>query len=410
MDSSISELRENQKRELENLTLATQPFKTLKYFFSAIFQCLGRFIANCGLSVLLVFLAGGLGIFSLTINGAHEELVQELIHYLRFGLWWLALGVASSIGLGSGLHTFVLYLGPHIAMFTIKSMHCGRVDIKSAPYDTTRLNSGPSWLNRNCSEFGPPLFPLQHNSTVPLSSILPQVQLEALLWGIGTALGELPPYFLSRAAHVSGSKMEAMTELDSSPSEDCGIVAKHLNQIKWWLYSQSHRVNFFTILVLASVPNPLFDLAGMMCGQFGIPFWKFFLATLIGKAIIKTHIQTAFIISVCNNQLQNALISVLNLFPGLGSVVPNLGAILINVKDKYLRSSHPAPSETEVKRWDLSLASIWNSFVWLMLMNFVIKIVTQTAQSFLKKEHEMELAALTNNSELSNHSPNQASD
>ncbi|RRT73996.1 hypothetical protein GW17_00037397, partial [Ensete ventricosum] len=28
-----------------------------------------------------------------------------------------------------------------------------------------------------------------------------------------------------------------------------------------------------------------------MCGQFGIPFWKFFLATLTGKAIIKAHIQ-----------------------------------------------------------------------------------------------------------------------
>lgn len=39
------------------------------------------------------------------------------------------------------------------------------------------------------------------------------------------------------------------------------------------------------------VPNPLFDLAGIMCGQFGVPFWEFFLATLIGKAIIKTHIQ-----------------------------------------------------------------------------------------------------------------------
>ncbi|KAL7612678.1 hypothetical protein Lser_V15G06096 [Lactuca serriola] len=34
---------------------------------------------------------------------------------------------------------------------------------------------------------------------------------------------------------------------------------------------------------IASVPNPLFDLAGIMSGQFGIPFWKFFLATLFGK-------------------------------------------------------------------------------------------------------------------------------
>lgn len=43
------------------------------------------------------------------------------------------------------------------------------------------------------------------------------------------------------------------------------------------------------------MPNPLFDLAGIMCGQFGIPFWKFFLATLLGKAIIKTHIQVCHV-------------------------------------------------------------------------------------------------------------------
>ena len=105
---------------------------------------------------------------------------------------------------GSGLHTFVLYLGPHIAFFTIKAVQCGRVDLKSALYDTIQLNTGPSWLNKNCSEYGPPLFPSGHGSRVPLSSILPQVQLEAILWGIGTALGELPPYFISRA----GSKAQ----------------------------------------------------------------------------------------------------------------------------------------------------------------------------------------------------------
>ena len=44
-------------------------------------------------------------------------------------------------------------------------------------------------------------------------------------------------------------------------------------------------------VVYFQVPNPLFDLAGIMCGQFGIQFWEFFLATLLGKAIIKTHIQ-----------------------------------------------------------------------------------------------------------------------
>ena len=78
-------------------------------------------------------------------------------------------------------------------------MQCGRVDLKSAPYDTIQLKRGPSWLHKECDEFGPPLFLTEDGSRVPLSSILPQVQIEAILWGIGTALGELPPYFISRA-------------------------------------------------------------------------------------------------------------------------------------------------------------------------------------------------------------------
>lgn len=97
------------------------------------------------------------------------------------------------------MHTFVLYLGPHIAFFTIKAMQCGRVDIKSAIYDTIQLNRSPSWLKKDCSEFGPPLFSSPDGIQVPLTNILPQVQVEAILWGLGTALGELPPYFISRA-------------------------------------------------------------------------------------------------------------------------------------------------------------------------------------------------------------------
>ncbi|KMT10989.1 hypothetical protein BVRB_5g112140 isoform B [Beta vulgaris subsp. vulgaris] len=127
--------------------------------------------------------------------------VQEVLRYIQFVLWWTALGVASSIGLGSGLHTFVLYLGPHIALFTIKAMQCGRVDLKSAPYDTIQLKRGPLWLDKDCFKFGPPLFKSVHGSRVPLTSILPQIQFEAVLWGVGTALGEVPPYFISRAVY-----------------------------------------------------------------------------------------------------------------------------------------------------------------------------------------------------------------
>ncbi|KAG8636712.1 vacuole membrane protein KMS1 [Manihot esculenta] len=412
MQISIADLHERHQLELENLTLTTQPFKTIKFFILAIVEYFKRsviyLLAKGGWLMLISTVVVTLGILLVTIDGPHEKHIEELSLYLRFGLWWIILGVASSIGLGSGLHTFVLYLGPHIALFTIKAMQCGRVDLKSAMYDTIQLKRGPSWLDKACQEFGDPVFPTSQGLRVPLSSILPQVQVEAVLWGLGTALGELPPYFISRAASMSGSKLDAMEELNASSSEDNGIIATHLNTIKRWFLSHSQHLNFFTILVLASVPNPLFDLAGIMCGQFGISFWKFFLATLIGKAIVKTHIQTVFIISVCNNQLldwiENELIWVLSFIPGLDSVLPSLISKLHAVKEKYMSPAPPLPSNNKVKKWDFSFAALWNTIVWLMLLNFFFKIVTATAQRYLKKQQEKEVAELTNNFSSSTHS------
>ncbi|KAL4642504.1 hypothetical protein ACB092_02G023600 [Castanea dentata] len=404
-DVAISELHKRHQQESDNLTITTQPFKTLKFFVLAVIQyiksSISYLLAKGGWLMLLSTVAIAIGILVVTIDGPHEKHVEEISRYFRFGLWWVALGVASSIGLGSGLHTFVLYLGPHVAFFTIKAMQCGRVDLKSAPYDTIQLERGPSWLDKDCSEFGPPLFQLLDGLRVPLSSILPQVQIEAILWGVGTAIGELPPYFISRAASESGKQLDAASEsskLDAPSSEEKGFIATRLNQIKHWLLSHSQHLNFFTILVLASVPNPLFDLAGIMCGQFGIPFWEFFLATLIGKAIIKTHIQTVFIIAVCNNQLlnwiENELIWILSFIPGFASVLPNVIAKLNAMRDKYLIASAPAASniKSQAKKWDFSVATLWNTVVWLMLMNFFVKIVNSTAQSYLKKQHEKELA------------------
>jgi hypothetical protein len=87
-------------------------------------------------------------------------------------------------------------------MFTIKATLCGRVNLKSAIYDTALFGHQPAWEFKDCSEFGDPVFPKSLNSDhfrVPLLPILHEVQWEAILWGVGTAVGELPPYFVSRA-------------------------------------------------------------------------------------------------------------------------------------------------------------------------------------------------------------------
>jgi hypothetical protein len=49
-------------------------------------------------------------------------------------LYWLGLGVLSSVGLGTGLHTFLLYLGPHIATVTLAAYECGSLNFPEPPY------------------------------------------------------------------------------------------------------------------------------------------------------------------------------------------------------------------------------------------------------------------------------------
>jgi hypothetical protein len=39
-------------------------------------------------------------------------------------------------------------------------------------------------------------------------TIISKVRLEAFMWGAGTAIGELPPYFMARAARLSGADLD----------------------------------------------------------------------------------------------------------------------------------------------------------------------------------------------------------
>jgi len=49
----------------------------------------------------------------------------EIVSY--FCAYWIVLGIASSVGLGTGLHTFVLYLGPWIAKVAMVAGDCGYI-------------------------------------------------------------------------------------------------------------------------------------------------------------------------------------------------------------------------------------------------------------------------------------------
>lgn len=90
-----------------------------------------------------------------------------------------------------------------------------------------------------------------------LWNIMSKVRFEAFLWGAGTALGELPPYFMARAARLSGrdpddaDDMENIVELKRRRA--AGDKLSFLERGKLFMETLVERVGFFGILACASV-------------------------------------------------------------------------------------------------------------------------------------------------------------
>jgi uncharacterized membrane protein YdjX (TVP38/TMEM64 family) len=56
---------------------------------------------------------------------------------------------------------------------------------------------------------------------------------------------------------------------------------KHFKKVEHWMTKSG----FLTLLILAAIPNPLFDLAGIFAGATNYSIKKFLLATFIGKTL-----------------------------------------------------------------------------------------------------------------------------
>lgn len=74
-----------------------------------------------------------------------------------------------------------------------------------------------------------------------------KVRLEAFMWGAGTALGELPPYFMAKAARLSG---QAHEDLDLEEGEQSSKLVSSTRQT---IKTLVEKVGFFGILACASV-------------------------------------------------------------------------------------------------------------------------------------------------------------
>lgn len=101
--------------------------------FCVLFDFSNRLLEN---KLLIAVLVGLIAILSTLyhIPGNHQTLVTSIRANLWFAIYWVGLGVLSSVGLGTGLHTFLLYLGPHIASVTLAAYECNSLNFPQPPY------------------------------------------------------------------------------------------------------------------------------------------------------------------------------------------------------------------------------------------------------------------------------------
>lgn len=95
--------------------------------------------------------------------------------------------------------------------------------------------------------------------------------LAGVVGGMGQALGETTSYL----AGFSGSGLAQKSAL--------------YTRIRPWV----ERRGWIVVLVFALVPNPLFDIVGLIAGALHMPFWRFFAVTLLGKTLRSIGVATA---------------------------------------------------------------------------------------------------------------------
>ncbi|KAG1650536.1 Vacuole membrane protein 1 [Nymphon striatum] len=376
-NSKFSTLQADQKmierKERESIVLWKQPLTTLYYFYLELLADISNygkklFKQKFVVMLMMILLTIAVGVYN--SHGSQYKFIQDLERLIFICAYWLGLGILSSVGLGTGLHTFLLYLGPHIATVTMAAYECGSLDFPEPPYPDS-ISCPKSNSN------------VENVAAISIWSIMTKVRLEAFMWGTGTALGELPPYFVAKRARLSGNDPddEELEEFEELLQHEKDSNKSVIDRAKLTVEKLVEKAGFLGILACASIPNPLFDLAGITCGHFLVPFWTFFGATLIGKAVVKMHIQKLFVIIAFNEHHFQKVVDLLKYIPYIGI---QLQAPFKEMLLKQKASLHHDP-RTGVQGNPTWLSWIFEKFVILMIVYFVLSIINSMAQSYHKR-------------------------
>ncbi|KAF9425407.1 Vacuolar membrane protease [Entomortierella beljakovae] len=150
------------------------------------------------------------------------------------------------------------------------------------------------------------------------------------------------------------------------------------------------KLGFFGIFLCASIPNPLFDLAGITCGHFLIPFSTFFGATFLGKAVVKSSIQTLFVILMFSADTLAVFMS------WLETSAPFLHGYLADGINSHKGALHGKGrvSEDDLENSTSLVGLIWNTVIFIMISYFLLSIVETMALAQIKRRHDQEIVEL----------------
>lgn len=327
------------------------------------------------------------------VDGAHQQHMDEVTKTIMYILWWIGLGILSSVGLGSGMHTGILFLFPHIFKVTsaIENMAtlCNGTSYDIDPRDNMWYRL-PLQQDFECHATS-----TDNDGSAIFLRIYWHCLPAAFLWGAGTAMGEIPPYWTAYAAKMSGE----VDEDDAGDIDEVEQLAQHdgapvdpLTATKIWMIQFMKRWGFWGVLIMSAWPNALFDLCGICCGSCLMPFWHFFTACWLGKACVKAPAQLGVLVLLFSETYRdtyvNAAKAFLSQIPGVGEgFASKLQAGVDKLRDTA------AKAEQSEEAGGFGVSDILPTVMFLLIATFALSCIEQFAQAQQRSYDEKVLEA-----------------
>ena len=325
----------------KELKLSVRPLVTLRYFRRAVgavrAPAPGARELCAGGAVLVVAYAVAL-VARGAVGARAAGHAARALAAASYCLWWFVCGVLSTAGLGTGMQTGALFLFPHCARLATDWRRLGPASATTRALADRWLAKGAPAEDAGRPDASPGASEAPAARAAPASSFLGGLRRGAggvslgaarggeaaaardaasfrarsrdgraalalraavpgFFSGAGSAVGELVPFFLARAARRAGADPFAVIEEEEAAADDEAparrprlplLAARTRARLEAALADGA----FWKIFVLAALPNPFFDLCGLVCGSLDVSLGTYFGACFAAKALVRTPLQT----------------------------------------------------------------------------------------------------------------------